>query len=113
MKTMIIKLLSAVLLISLLTGCMGQMGLTKEATKLNLKVVDNRYARAGVYILASPVYGVTSFLDLLIFNSVEFWTGKNPITGKSPALVDVKVNAWVKANESLPNDLQNAPVHIQ
>ncbi|WP_240182569.1 DUF3332 family protein, partial [Vibrio cholerae] len=27
-----------------------------------------------------------STADLFIFNSIEFWTGKNPISGKSPAV---------------------------
>lgn len=26
-----------------------------------------------------PVYGVATLADALVFNSVEFWTGKNPI----------------------------------
>ena len=28
-----------------------------------------------------------------MFNTIEFWSGKNPITGKSPALVDQKADA--------------------
>lgn len=36
-----------------LGGCMGQMGLSGMVTKGNLSVVDNRYARAGVFMLLS------------------------------------------------------------
>lgn len=106
----IFKTIAVVAILStLLNGCIGQMGLTKAATGVNLKVVDNRYARAGVYVLASPVYAVTSFLDLFIFNPIEFWTGKNPITGVSPALADTNVNAWIKANEALPKQAAQVP----
>ena len=41
-----------------LGGCMGQMGLSGMVTKGNLSVVDNRYGRAGVFMLLSPVYGL-------------------------------------------------------
>jgi hypothetical protein len=26
-----------------------------------------------------PVYGIATFADAIVFNSVEFWTGENPI----------------------------------
>ena len=93
-----------------MSGCMGQMGLTKEVTGLNLKAVDNRYGRAGLYILLSPVYAFTSSVDLLIINSIEFWTETNPITKKTPAVVDTPVEAWIKANEALPEETTKAPV---
>ncbi len=69
--------------VTTLTGCMGQMGVTQLVTFGNLKAVDNRYGRAGLYILLAPVYGISAAADLFIFNSIEFWTGKNIITGKS------------------------------
>ena len=95
------------------SGCMGQMGLTQKVTGLNLKAVDNRYGRAGLYMLMSPVYGFTSGIDLLIINSIEFWTGTNPITQKTPALVDTPVDAWIKANEQLPEETTEAPLTIE
>ncbi len=87
-----------------MTACMGQMGLTQLAMGVNLKLVDNRFGRAGIYILAAPVYGITSFVDLLVINSIEFWTGKNPLTNKSPAVVDTPVESWMKVNDQLPDE---------
>ena len=40
-----------------------------------------------------PVTYVTGWLDVIVFNSIEFWTGTNPISGESPALVDVQASA--------------------
>jgi hypothetical protein len=37
------------------------------------------------------IYRISTVLDLFIFNSIEFWTGKNPINGKSP-LVEVPLS---------------------
>jgi hypothetical protein len=33
-----------------------------------------------LYII--PVYGIAGFLDLFIFNLIEFWTGSNPMAMK-------------------------------
>ena len=41
--------------VSSLTGCMGQMATTGLVGKFNLEVVDNRYAREGMFLLLSPV----------------------------------------------------------
>ena len=27
-----------------------------------------------------PIYGISTFADAIVFNSIEFWTGSNPIT---------------------------------
>ncbi|EOX3090998.1 DUF3332 domain-containing protein [Vibrio cholerae] len=96
-----------------LTGCMGQMAATGLVNKFNLEVVDNRYAREGLFLLLSPVYGLTSTADLFIFNSIEFWTGKNPISGKSPAVVDIPAEAIIKVNDQLDRSLTEAPLQTQ
>ncbi|MBV7435884.1 multidrug ABC transporter ATPase/permease [Aeromonas encheleia] len=93
-----------------LSGCMGQMGLSAMLTKGNLSVVDNRYGRAGVFVLLSPVYGLAATADLFVFNTIEFWSGKNPITGKSPALVDQKADAVIKVNQHLDPALNKVPL---
>ncbi|MGF1719061.1 DUF3332 domain-containing protein [Vibrio kyushuensis] len=95
---------------SSLTGCMGQMATTGMVSKFNLEVVDNRYGREGMFLLLSPVYGIASMADLFIFNAVEFWTGKNPITGKSPAVVDTPMNSMIKVNGSLDKSLTEVPL---
>ena len=89
MKINKIVLLSASL--TILTGCMGQMGASKELNKWNMQVTQDRWAREGIF-LGLHVLGVSpivSMIDLLGFNAVEFWTGTNPYTGKSPAVVDM------------------------
>ncbi|ACJ30979.1 Conserved hypothetical protein [Shewanella piezotolerans WP3] len=110
MKKKISALVLSGLLTSQLTGCMGQMGLSAMVTKGNLSAVDNRYGRAGLFALMSPVYGIAATADLFIVNSIEFWTGTNPVTGKSPAVVDMPVEAIFKVNQHLDDDLTKAPL---
>ena len=66
------------------TGCLGTGGLTGEARELNLKVVENRWGREGVYfgMQALWIYRICTVLDLFVFNSIEFWSGTNPINGR-------------------------------
>lgn len=63
--------LIAVLGVTSLTGCMGQMAATGLVNKFNLEVVDNRYAREGLFLLLSPVYGLTSTADLFILTRLS------------------------------------------
>ncbi|MGF1685198.1 DUF3332 domain-containing protein [Photobacterium japonica] len=110
MKKIALKAVAMTILATSLTGCIGQMGTSQLVTKVNLSVVDNRYARAGLYLLLGPVYGIAATADLFIFNSIEFWTGRNPITGKSPALADTPMNAVIKVNGQLGSDLSTPPL---
>ncbi|KZY62230.1 hypothetical protein A3742_32115 [Oleiphilus sp. HI0071] len=103
-------ILVASITVPALTGCIGQMGVTKIATGFNLKAVDNRYGRAGLYLLMAPVYAITSAIDLMVVNSIEFWTGTNPVTGKAPAVADTPVEAYLKVNTDLGEDLSEAPL---
>ncbi len=111
MKNKAIKVaVVAALGVSSLTGCMGQMATTGMVTKFNLEIVDNRYAREGMFLLLSPVYGIASIADLFIFNAVEFWTGTNPLSGKSPAVVDTPADAILKVNDSLDSSMTEVPL---
>lgn len=112
MKKFAMKAVATAVLAVSLTGCIGQMATSGLVMKLNLSAVDNRYARAGLYVLMSPVYGIAATADLFIFNSIEFWTGTNPISGKSPAVADTPMSAVIKINQKLDKDLTTAPVKI-
>lgn len=106
------KAVAAAVLTVSLTGCIGQMATSGLVMKLNLSAVDNRYARAGLYVLMSPVYGFAATADLFVFNTIEFWTGTNPISGKSPAVADTPMSAVIKINQNLNKDLTTAPIKV-
>lgn len=110
MKKIALKAVAMAVLATSLTGCIGQMGTSQMVTKANLSAVDNRYGRAGLFVLLSPVYGIAAAADLFIFNSIEFWTSKNPITGKSPAVADMPVDAIFKINSKLDKSMTTVPL---
>ena len=67
------------------TACYGPFNLTQRYWHWNGNVTGNKWANEGIFLLSViiPVYGVCTFVDAIIFNSVEFWTGKNWIDAPS------------------------------
>ncbi|MDR9830158.1 DUF3332 domain-containing protein [Vibrio sp. FNV 38] len=92
-----------------LSGCVGSNAVTGKLMEFNVKAVDNRYARGGLNMLLSPVYGITIAADYIVINSLEFWTGKNPITG-APHIFDTKVDTYIEVNQQLDSSLHDAPL---
>jgi Tfp pilus assembly major pilin PilA len=65
------------------TGCFGSFQMTQNVYSWNKKIAGgNKWSQELVFLLIGPilpVYGVATFLDAVFVNSVEFWTGKNPM----------------------------------
>jgi len=75
-----ITLVSALLLISL-SGCFGNFALTRKAYQFNESVGDKWVQQVVFWIMnIVPVYYAAGVLDVVLFNTVEFWTGSNPVT---------------------------------
>lgn len=70
----------------LLSGCFGQFALVRTVYNAN-ESIDNKWARSGVtaLLVIIPVYGLAGLADWIILNPIEFWTKKNPVSGKPPA----------------------------
>ncbi|EEX93127.1 hypothetical protein VIOR3934_02053 [Vibrio orientalis CIP 102891 = ATCC 33934] len=109
MKTTIAKVVALSAVAISLSGCVGSNAVTGMLMKFNVEAVDNRYARGGLNMLLAPVYGITVAADYLIFNSLEFWTGKNPLNGK-PHIFDTKTETMIDINDDLDDSLKEAPI---
>ena len=75
-------LLALAMLSTTSLGCIGHFGLSGKVRKFNLETTEDRWGREILFVCLYiiPVYPFAGMLDILIFNSVEFWTGKNPIS---------------------------------
>lgn len=109
MKKTISKLLALSVVSVALSGCVGSNAVTGYVMNFNLKAVDNRYARGGLNMLLAPVYGLSVAADYVIFNSLEFWTGSNPLTG-APHIFDTKTDTYLDINDKLDPSLTGAPI---
>lgn len=72
---------AAVLALGLaVTGCYGPFRLTKRLHSWNGQVGEKWVNEAAfVALVIVPVYGFAALADAIVFNSIEFWTGSNPM----------------------------------
>jgi hypothetical protein len=63
------------------TGCFGSFNLTRKIYDVNREVSPEKWVREIVFLAFAimPVYGLAMLIDAIVFNTVEFWTGENPM----------------------------------
>ena len=77
-----IKTITVLLIGSLLfTSCVGSFKLTNNLLAWN-RNLDNKFVNELVFLAFCivPVYEITLLADSLVLNSIEFWSGRNPIS---------------------------------
>ncbi len=62
------------------TSCIGSFSLTNKLLSWN-QTVGNKFVNELVFFAfwILPVYEVSGLADLLVLNSIEFWSGENPV----------------------------------
>ena len=81
MKKSKLTLVAVVLSGSLLfSSCVGSFGLFNRLSSWN-QGVGNKFVNELVFLAFNivPVYGVAYLADALVINSIEFWSGNNPL----------------------------------
>lgn len=73
-----------------MSSCIGSFGLFNKVLDWN-KQVSNKFVNEVIFLVISPAYAVCGTIDLFVLNSVEFWSGSNPI-----ASVGKTQNVWGK-----------------
>ena len=68
------------LLGSMTPACTGPFNLTRNIHHWNTSI-ENKWGEEGMFLVLVivPVYGICMLGDAIIFNSIEFWGGENPI----------------------------------
>lgn len=64
----------------LFNSCIGSFGLFNRLNTWN-QSIGNKFVNELVLLAFNivPVYGVAYFADVLVINSIEFWSGSNPM----------------------------------
>lgn len=70
-----------------LTSCIGNFTLTNRVLSWNQQV-GNKFVNELIFFAfwVLPVYEVTSLVDVLVMNSIEFWSGNNPMSASVKAI---------------------------
>jgi hypothetical protein len=82
MKRTFIALLSAVAML-FATNCYGGFVVTRKLYNWN-GGLGNKWVKSIVMwvMIIIPVYPIVSLVDLIVLNTLEFWTGSNPMAMK-------------------------------
>jgi len=75
------KIVASMVIVALFTtGCTGSFNLTRKVYNWHRSQPD-KWSDELCFLIVTllPVYAITTFADAIVFNSIEFWTGKNPV----------------------------------
>ena len=78
----VIKKLALVAALSLsTTSCMGPNKAFNGLNDWNAQVTENRWLNEGIFLGLNiiPVYSFALLGDLIVLNSIEWWSGDNPM----------------------------------
>ena len=69
-------LIASVLSLGLFSACLGPNKYWNKLHDWNMGVSENRWANEGIFLVFTiiPVYGITYLADIVIFNSIEWWS---------------------------------------
>ena len=85
MKKYTVVILALLLALSLtMSSCLGSLALTNKV-RVWIRQISNKFINELVYVglWIVPVYETCFISDILVLNSIEFWSGKNPINSVS------------------------------
>ncbi len=87
MKKLFLTAALAAILCSSMTSCMGKFALTRNLYAWNDQV-SNKFVNEIVFVAfwILPVYEVCGLADLLVLNTIEFWSGDNPMTASTKSI---------------------------
>lgn len=63
----------------LATSCVGSFPLFNKLASWNKKATGCKILNELIFLVISPAYAVCTLADVLVFNSIEFWTGDTPL----------------------------------
>jgi len=63
------------------TGCYGKFAAFNKLREWNGKISKNKFVNWLIFLVLYivPVYEICMMADVLVINSLEFWTGSNPL----------------------------------
>lgn len=80
-RTLIIMLVALLGISMTFSSCIGSFRLSNKVLSWNKQVSNSKFVNEVVFLCfwVLPVYEVTAIADVLVVNSIEFWSGDNPL----------------------------------
>jgi hypothetical protein len=86
----------------LMSSCIGKFALFNKVLDWNRGVTNDKFINWLVFLCLNilPVYYIAFFADVILFNSLEFWTGENPMAGVDMNVKGEKGEYHVKSTDN-------------
>ena len=66
------------------SSCIGSFGLFNKYEKWQCNMTSNKYVNGIVGLILQPIVGgICLTVDALVLNTIEFWTGDNPVAANT------------------------------
>lgn len=83
----------------LLSSCIGSFALFNRLKDWN-EGLSNKFVNEVVFFFFTPVYVLAYSADVLVINSIEFWSGSNPVADNSGVINTDNGQYVVEQNEN-------------
>ena len=74
----------------LFSSCVGSFGLFNKLAGWNKRATNSKFLNEIIFLFISPAYAVCGVVDVLVLNTIEFWSGSNPMAYKAGKTEQVK-----------------------
>lgn len=84
----------------MLPSCIGSFTLTNKLLTWN-RNIDNKFVNELVFFAfwIIPVYEVSALADVLVINSIEFWSGSNPVASSQTRHIKGNDSEYLVTND--------------
>ncbi len=72
------------------SSCVGSFSLFNKLAKWNKGATRYKLLNELIFLVISPAYAVCGVVDLFVLNTIEFWSGSNPMAANVGKTVKVK-----------------------
>lgn len=92
-----------------LTSCIGSFGLSNKVLEWNKDVTGNKFVNELIFLVfwIAPVYEISIFADVVVLNTIEFWTGSNPMAAGEIQKVEGENGTYTVENLENGYNIQN------
>jgi hypothetical protein len=63
-----------------MSSCVGSFGLFNKLASWNKSATNSKFLNEIIFLLISPAYAVCGVVDVFVLNTIEFWSGNNPMS---------------------------------
>lgn len=74
----------------LTSSCVGSFSLFNKLASWNRKATKYKLINELIFLVISPAYAFCGAADLFVLNTIEFWSGDNPIAQNTGKTINVK-----------------------